>query len=161
MSLFKCRPHVLLRINSRGESCYESKEGFSCQKNQPEANKDRQSSPRSSGWCCKETCLHSLEYIYIKATICWGVAKKIRLTFYNGKRVIKDAELPEEVPELAKSLSSDIGVLEQYSTVLDCMLGRNNRGRNKSSDGSFWSDNDFRSSSLSRRFSRESYVPSF
>ena len=48
----------------------------------------------------------------------------------------KDAVVPEDVPELAKSLSSDIEVLEQYSTGLDRMLGRHNQGRKKSSDRS-------------------------
>ena len=64
-------------------------------------------------------------------------AKKIRQTSYNAKRVIKDAVLPEAVPELAKTLSSDIQVLERYSTNLDRMLGRHNRGsKNKASDRS-------------------------
>ena len=40
-------------------------------------------------------------------------AKKMRQTSFNAQRVIKDAILPESVPELAKSLSSDVSVLEQ------------------------------------------------
>ena len=63
-------------------------------------------------------------------------ATKVRQTSYNAKRVIKDAIMPEDIPELAKSLSSDIEVLEQYSTGLDRMLGRHNRGRKKPSDRS-------------------------
>ena len=63
-------------------------------------------------------------------------AKKVRQTSYNAKRVVKDAVLPEDVPELAISLSSDVDVLEQYSTSLDRMLGRHNRGRKKSADRS-------------------------
>ncbi|MDG6994861.1 MAG: IS110 family transposase [Nitrososphaerota archaeon] len=63
-------------------------------------------------------------------------ARKVKQTSYNAKRVIKDAVLPEDVPELAKRLSSDVEVLEQYSTNLDRMLGRHNRGRKKPSDRS-------------------------
>ena len=40
-------------------------------------------------------------------------AKKMRQTSFNAQRVIKDAILPESVTELAKSLSSDVSVLEQ------------------------------------------------
>ena len=63
-------------------------------------------------------------------------ATKVRQTSYNAKRVIKDAVMPEDVPELAKSLSSDIEVLEQYSTGLDLILRRNNKLRKKSLDRS-------------------------
>ncbi len=60
-------------------------------------------------------------------------AKKMRQTSFNAQRVIKDAILPESVPELAKSLSSDVSVLEQYSTNLDRMLGRHNRRKKENS----------------------------
>lgn len=63
-------------------------------------------------------------------------ARKIRQTSYNAKRLIKEAVLPKDVPELARSLSSNVGVLEQYSTSLDRMFGRHHRGKKKPSDRS-------------------------
>ncbi|MDH2900742.1 MAG: IS110 family transposase [archaeon] len=60
-------------------------------------------------------------------------ARKMRQTSSNARRLIKDAVLPESVPELAKSLSSHVEVLEQYSERLDRMLGRHHRGKSKAS----------------------------
>ena len=56
-------------------------------------------------------------------------AKKMRQTSSNAKRVVKDAVLPESVPELAKSLSSHVDVLEEYSEGMDRILGRHHRGK--------------------------------
>jgi transposase len=63
-------------------------------------------------------------------------ARKMRKASSTARRVIKDPVLPESVPELAKSLSSHVDVLEQYSIGLDRMLGRHHRGKkDKASSG--------------------------
>jgi hypothetical protein len=49
----------------------------------------------------------------------------------NAQRVIKGAVLPESVPELVKSLSSHVNVLEEYPDGLDRVFGRHHRGNKK------------------------------
>ncbi|MGA2877233.1 MAG: IS110 family transposase, partial [Nitrososphaerales archaeon] len=72
-------------------------------------------------------------------------ARKMKQASSNARRVIKDAVLPESVPELAKSLSSHVGVLEQYPEGMDHMLGRHHRGKKKAqslsaNEHANWSD---------------------
>ena len=68
-------------------------------------------------------------------------ARKAKQASSDAERVVKDAVLPESVPELAQDLSSYVSVLKESPEELDRMRKRrHNHGRNSAEGHTNWSD---------------------